>query len=86
MFLFLFLVQVLQAIAHELGSLIELVGGAAYCAVLLGPLEKLAQVEEVVVRDRAVESITYVAEVRRESWWFLFSNFSSFFFFFFVPP
>lgn len=44
--------EVLQAIAHELGSLIELVGGAAHCAVLLVPLEKLAQVEEVAVRDR----------------------------------
>ena len=50
----------LQAIAHELGGLTELVGGAQHCAVLLVPLEKLAQVEEVVVRDRAVESITAV--------------------------
>jgi serine/threonine-protein phosphatase 2A regulatory subunit A len=53
---------VLQAIAHELGSLVELVGGAAHCTVLLVPLEKLAQVEEVVVRDRAVESLTTVIE------------------------
>ncbi len=52
----------LQAIAHELGSLVELVGGAAHCTVLLVPLEKLAQVEEVVVRDRAVESLTTVVE------------------------
>ncbi len=40
----------------------DLIGGPSHCAVLLGPLEKLAQVEEVVVRDRAVESMTTVIE------------------------
>lgn len=44
--------EVLQAIAHELGGLMELVGGPDHASVLLVPLEKLAQVEEVAVRDR----------------------------------
>jgi ABC-type multidrug transport system permease subunit len=52
--------EVLQAIAHELGGLIELVGGAAHCAVLLVPLERLAQVEEVAVRDRVMLFVVIV--------------------------
>lgn len=54
--------EVLQAIAHELGSLGDLVGGSSHCTVLLNPLERLAQVEEVVVRDRAVQSMSIIIE------------------------
>lgn len=55
--------EVLQALAHELGGLMDLVGGPAHAAALLVPLEKLAQTEEVAVRDRAVESIIKVVNV-----------------------
>ena len=46
--------------AEELGKLVSHVGGPAHAHVLLAPLESLTQVEETVVRDKAVESICVV--------------------------
>ncbi|KAH8120343.1 ARM repeat-containing protein [Phellopilus nigrolimitatus] len=55
--------EVLLALAEELGkNFDEYVGGRKYAHVLLGPLEVLAAVEETLVRDKATESITKVAE------------------------
>jgi serine/threonine-protein phosphatase 2A regulatory subunit A len=51
---------VLLAMAEELGKLAPHVGGPQHAHVLLAPLESLTQVEETVVRDKAVESICAV--------------------------
>ncbi|PWN18624.1 putative ser/thr protein phosphatase 2A regulatory subunit A [Microstroma glucosiphilum] len=60
--------EVLLALAQELGSgFVEYLGGPQYAHLLLGPLENLAAVEETVVREKASESITKVAEVISES-------------------
>ena len=48
--------ECLLAIATELTSLIDLVGGAEHAHALLAPLETLITVEETVVRDKAVET------------------------------
>ncbi|MCO5549546.1 hypothetical protein L7F22_003018 [Adiantum nelumboides] len=56
--------EVLLALAEELGQgFVEYLGGPAYAHLLLGPLENLAAVEETVVREKASESITKIAEV-----------------------
>ncbi|KAI8867079.1 ARM repeat-containing protein [Ramicandelaber brevisporus] len=52
--------EVLAAIATKLGDMINFVGGQEYVHKLLKPLENLAAVEEVAVRDKAVESINRV--------------------------
>lgn len=44
--------EVLLALAEELGSFTEYVGGAHYAHVVLPPLESLAAVEETLVRDK----------------------------------
>jgi len=44
--------EVLTALAEELGSFIEYVGGPEYGHVLLAPLENLAAIEEPLVRDK----------------------------------
>jgi len=54
--------EVLLAMAEELGRFVPYVGGAPHAHHLLPPLEALAQVEETVVRDKAVESICSVGE------------------------
>mmetsp|Transcript_45033 Transcript_45033/g.133086 ORF Transcript_45033/g.133086 Transcript_45033/m.133086 type:complete len:586 (-) Transcript_45033:284-2041(-) len=53
--------DVLLALADELGGFAEYVGGPPHAATLLTPLETLATVEETVVREKAVESLTKVA-------------------------
>lgn len=53
--------DVLLVLAEELGQLIEAVGGANHAHVLLQPLEALAAVEESVVREKAVNSISMVS-------------------------
>ncbi len=53
----------LLALAEELGTFVEFVGGAEHAHVLLPALGVLAGVEESVVRDKAVESIVKVAEL-----------------------
>ena len=55
--------QVLLALAEELGRFVPYVGGPAHAHVLLHPLEGLSAVEETVVREKAVQSL---AEVGRE--------------------
>ncbi|ETW87219.1 hypothetical protein HETIRDRAFT_469075 [Heterobasidion irregulare TC 32-1] len=56
--------EVLLALAEELGKNFgDYVGGPEHAHVLLGPLENLSAVEETLVRDKAAESITKVAEV-----------------------
>lgn len=54
--------EILLAISEELGRFVPLVGGAAHAHTLLAPLEKLARVEETVVREKAVESIQTVVQ------------------------
>lgn len=54
--------EVLLAMAEELGKFVPYVGGPAYAHTLLQPLEQLSQVEETVVRDKAVESLCKVGE------------------------
>jgi serine/threonine-protein phosphatase 2A regulatory subunit A len=44
--------EVLVALSEELGSFIEYVGGPQFGHVLLSPLENLAAIEELVVRDK----------------------------------
>eukprot|EP00184_Porphyridium_aerugineum_P004704 CAMPEP_0184698726 /NCGR_PEP_ID=MMETSP0313-20130426/5232_1 /TAXON_ID=2792 /ORGANISM="Porphyridium aerugineum, Strain SAG 1380-2" /LENGTH=625 /DNA_ID=CAMNT_0027157697 /DNA_START=525 /DNA_END=2402 /DNA_ORIENTATION=+ len=53
--------EVLMALAEELGSFVDMVGGADHAACLLQPLEILAAVEETIVRDKAVESLKTVS-------------------------
>ncbi|CAF1212487.1 unnamed protein product [Adineta ricciae] len=53
--------EVLLALAEQLGTFTQLVGGDSYVHVLLPPLESLAQVEETIVRDKAVESLRTLA-------------------------
>ncbi len=56
--------EVLLALAEELGNFVEYVGGPEHAVCLLAPLESLAQqVEETVVRDKAVESLCKIGEV-----------------------
>ncbi|KAI0655077.1 ARM repeat-containing protein [Cubamyces menziesii] len=56
--------EVLLALAEELGrNFEEYIGGPEYAHVLLGPLENLSAVEETLVRDKAAESITKIANV-----------------------
>jgi serine/threonine-protein phosphatase 2A regulatory subunit A len=55
--------EVLLALAEELGGLIGYIGGPTFSHALLAPLENLATVEETVVRDKAIESISKVAAV-----------------------
>ncbi|CAF0747632.1 unnamed protein product [Didymodactylos carnosus] len=53
--------EVLLALAEQLGTFTQLVGGDSYVHVLLPPLESLAQVEETIVRDKAVDSLRLLA-------------------------
>ena len=53
-------VQVLLAMADELGKFVPFVGGPAYAHTLLEPLETLCCTEETVVREKAVESMALV--------------------------
>lgn len=47
--------EVLLAVAEELGNFGEYVGGPEYAHFILAPLENLASVEEVLVRDKVRE-------------------------------
>lgn len=44
--------EVLTALSEELGGFVEYVGGPDYAHVLLSPLENLAAIEELLVRDK----------------------------------
>lgn len=52
--------EILLAMAEELGRFVPYVGGKDHAKCLLGPLESLCTVEETVVRDKAVESISHI--------------------------
>lgn len=52
----------LLALAEQLGNFTPLVGGPEYVHCLLAPLENLANIEETVVRDKAVESLAKIAD------------------------
>jgi hypothetical protein len=54
--------EVLLAMAEELGKFVPYVGGPNYAYTLLHPLEQLSQVEETVVREKAVDSLCKVGE------------------------
>jgi serine/threonine-protein phosphatase 2A regulatory subunit A len=54
--------EVLLALADQLGNFVPLVGGPEYVHCLLPPLENLANIEETVVRDKAVESLRKIAD------------------------
>ncbi|KAJ3131992.1 hypothetical protein HK100_005820 [Physocladia obscura] len=55
--------EVLLALAEELGSFVEFVGGPPFAHLLLTPLETLAAVEETVVREKAVESTAKIGQI-----------------------
>jgi len=53
--------DVLIAMAESLGNGVALVGGSAYCHTLMGPLEELCNVEEIVVREKSLEALRQIA-------------------------
>eukprot|EP00298_Acanthocystis_sp_HF-20_P003799 c14146_g1_i4.p1 GENE.c14146_g1_i4~~c14146_g1_i4.p1 ORF type:complete len:588 (-),score=198.56 c14146_g1_i4:7-1770(-) len=55
--------EVLVVLATELGKIVSEVGGADHAKCLFPPLEQLAQLEEVSVRDQAVNSISQIANI-----------------------
>ena len=59
--------EVLQALAEELGGFVAHVGGPEHAHCLLAPLETLSMVEETVVRDKAVESMSTIGAVLPEA-------------------
>lgn len=56
------MLQILLALAEELGGFTSLIGGPAYAHILLKPLEDLAAIEETVVREKAVQSLHIIGE------------------------
>ena len=54
--------QILLALAEELGGFTPLIGGPAYAHILLKPLENLAAIEETVVREKAVQALHTIGE------------------------
>lgn len=62
--------DVLLVLTEELGNFVDQVGGPAYAAVLLPPLETLSTVEESMVREKAVEALcnlsTHVAAIAND--------------------
>jgi serine/threonine-protein phosphatase 2A regulatory subunit A len=59
--------EVLLAMAEELGKFVPYVGGPHHATCLLVPLESLCNVEEAVVREKAVASLNAIAkELPRE--------------------
>lgn len=54
--------EVFVVLAEQLNdTFIPFVGGVEYCKYILPPLEILASTEETLVRNKAVESLNYVA-------------------------
>lgn len=53
--------EVFAVLAEELGSFVPLVGGIEYGEVLLPVLQELANTEEPIVRDKAVNSLNEIA-------------------------
>eukprot|EP01147_Barroeca_monosierra_P000387 gene387-3734_t len=53
--------EIRLAVAEELSEFVPLVGGERYAHTLLFPLQALAAVDEIVVRDKAVDSIKKIS-------------------------
>jgi serine/threonine-protein phosphatase 2A regulatory subunit A len=51
--------EVLVAIAEELGSFTEFVGGPSYAHLILNPLAALAAVEETLVREKVIKTFDF---------------------------
>lgn len=59
--------EVLIALAEQLGSGVEWVGGPSHAHALTGPLEELCNVEEISVREKATEALkSLVQEMSQE--------------------
>ena len=54
--------EVLLVLTEELGNFVPLVGGPEYAYTLLPPLVSLASVEELLVREKCVQSLKTVLE------------------------
>jgi len=52
--------EVLFCLAKQLAELPPLLGGVEFATILIDPLERMASVEETVVRNQAVESLIHV--------------------------
>jgi serine/threonine-protein phosphatase 2A regulatory subunit A len=63
--------EVLVALAEELGTFEQYVGGSQYAHVLLAPLQHLATVEEPLVRHKVCSSIETALNYRP---WSLFAR------------
>eukprot|EP00871_Galdieria_phlegrea_P005584 jgi/Galph1/6026/GphlegSOOS_G4676.1 len=59
--------EVLLALAEQLGNFVDAVGGPSNAYCLLDLLETLAAVEETVVREKAVESLSKLVEIMAEA-------------------
>lgn len=53
--------EVLLALAEELGTFADYIGGPTQAHLLLGPLENLAAVEETLVRDKVRLAISHIS-------------------------
>lgn len=53
--------EILCELADQLSKFVPLVGGPEHAACLLPPLEGLASTEETVVRQKAVETLRFLA-------------------------
>lgn len=54
--------EVLRVFANAMGTMLQEVGGVAHVASLLAPLEILASLDEITVRDEAVASLQIIGE------------------------
>lgn len=54
--------ETLMVLAEQLGDFIVYIGGDEFAECLLPPLENLANVEETLVRQKAIEALIKVAE------------------------
>lgn len=52
--------EVLVAIAEELGSFSDYIGGPAHAHVILNPLAALAAVEETLVREKVITNFDFI--------------------------
>lgn len=59
--------EVLLSLAEELGEFTDYVGGKEWAYTVLGALENLAAVEEVIVRSKASESVNKIVSVMPSS-------------------
>eukprot|EP00049_Salpingoeca_infusionum_P017508 m.353227 g.353227 ORF g.353227 m.353227 type:complete len:595 (-) comp16714_c0_seq1:243-2027(-) len=55
--------EIRLAVAEELAQFVPLVGGPAHAPCLIAPLVNLAKIDEIVVREKAVETLNSIIEV-----------------------